>query len=122
MHESDVRLTCCCWIRLPTYNPVSLWVSSGTVFKRAHSMYLPLFHIHSIIMLWLLNYCVCTLEFDVYEGFLTRIGNIHFFANVLEGIFGEYHSSSVALGNVLSSQSKLSRVLAGLFSLSGRCL
>ena len=42
---------------------------------------------------------------------MTRIGNIHFFANVLEGLFGEYHSSSVALGNVLSSQSQLSRVL-----------
>ena len=49
---------------------------------------------------------------------MTRIGNIYFFANVLEGLFGEYHSSSVALGNVLSSQSQLSRVLAGLFSLS----
>ena len=34
---------------------------------------------------------------------------------MLEGLFGEYHSSSVALGNVLSSQSQLSRVLAGPF-------
>ena len=51
----------------------------------------------------------------VNKGFLTRIDNIHIFANVLEGLFGEYHSSSVALGNVLSSQSQLSRVLAGLF-------
>ena len=53
---------------------------------------------------------------------MTRIGNIHFFANVLEGLFGEYHSSPVVLGNVLSSQSQLNRVLAGLLSLSGRCL
>ena len=51
----------------------------------------------------------------VNKVFLTRIGNIHFFANVLEGLFGEYHSSSVALGNVLNSQSQLSRVLVGLF-------
>ena len=35
------------------------------------------------------------------------------FTNVLEGLLGEYHSSSVALGNVLSCQSLLSRVLAG---------
>ena len=51
----------------------------------------------------------------VNKVFLTRIGNIHFITNVLEGLFGEYHSSSVALGNVLSSQSQLSRVLVGLF-------
>ena len=42
--------------------------------------------------------------------------NIHFFANVLEGLFGEYHSSSVALGNVLSCQSLLSRVLTRLLA------
>ena len=35
---------------------------------------------------------------------------------MLEGLFGEYHSSSVALGNVLSCQSLLSRVLAGLLA------
>ena len=35
---------------------------------------------------------------------------------MLEGLFGEYHSSSLALGNVLSSQSQLSRVLAGLLA------
>ena len=56
------------------------------------------------------------------KGFLTRIGNIHSFANVLEGLFGEYHSSSVALGNVLSSQSQLTEYWLGFFfSLSGRC-
>ena len=35
---------------------------------------------------------------------------------MLEGLSGEYHSSSVALGNVLSCQSLLSRVLAGLLA------
>ena len=52
----------------------------------------------------------------VGKGFLTQIDNIHFFANVLEGLFREYQSSSVALGNVLSSQSQLSRVLTGLLA------
>ena len=35
---------------------------------------------------------------------------------MLEGLFGEYRSSSVALGNVPSSQSQLSKVLAGLLA------
>ena len=50
------------------------------------------------------------------KAFLIRIGKVPFFANVLEGLFGENHSSSVALDNVLSCQSLLSRVLAGILA------